>query len=75
MQRENQNAGLTLPPSNPDRARLFHLSTEERGWALELKAAVEAAEDIENLPDLQYVQFALVFNGDLVLLINDFNRC
>lgn len=56
-----QHRGLTLPPQNPDRDRLFHLSSEERRRALAIKAVVGSAEDLEDLPDLQYVQFALAF--------------
>ena len=62
---EPRFAGLTVPPENPDRARLFQLSGEERRLALELKAAVEADEELEPLPDLQYVQFVITFGGDL----------
>jgi hypothetical protein len=56
---------LPLPPRNRDLAKLFRLSNDERRWALELKAAVESLEELENLPDLQYVQFALANQGDL----------
>ena len=54
---------LPLPPANPDREKLFRLSDEERHWALEIKAAVEESPDLENLSDLQYVQFAISGGG------------
>ncbi|CAB9496775.1 expressed unknown protein [Seminavis robusta] len=63
----DQNGGLPLPPANPDLEKLFRLSDEERRWALELKAAVEASDDLENLPDLLYCQFVITntARGDL----------
>jgi hypothetical protein len=61
----SNESGLPLPPSNPDLVKLFRLSDEERRWALTLKAAVESSEELENLADLQYVQFALANHGDL----------
>ena len=54
-----------LPPSKPDLERLFRLSDNEKRWALELKAAVEASDELDNLSDLQYVQFALANKGNL----------
>jgi hypothetical protein len=60
-----EESDLPLPPRNPDLVKLFRLSDDERRWALQLKAAVESSPQLENLSDLQYVQFALAHSGDM----------
>jgi hypothetical protein len=44
---------------------IMEMTNEERSWAMTVKAAVESSEDICPLPDLEYVQFALISRGNL----------
>lgn len=43
----------------------MRLTEEERGWALTIKRAVEEDEELRNLCDLDYVQYAIVTGGDV----------
>ena len=41
------------------------LTAQERTWALAIKAAIESSDEIDNLPDFDYAQLALVDNDNV----------
>ncbi|CAB9525560.1 expressed unknown protein [Seminavis robusta] len=46
-------------------ARISEISSEEREWAANIKAAAEAAEDIRNVSDMEYVHQAIIAKDDV----------
>lgn len=43
----------------------MQITEQEREWALAIKKAVEADDELKNLSDLEYVQYAIATEGDV----------
>lgn len=48
-----------------DLQRVTEITQEERSWALNIKAAVEEAGDIQNVSDFEYVHHAFVARDNI----------
>ncbi|CAB9525450.1 expressed unknown protein [Seminavis robusta] len=64
---EEKSSSPLLPLSVTMQAepRLMEISNQERDWALRIKRTVEAAPDLDNLPDMMYAHLAIFAQGDL----------
>ena len=68
-QEDQQPAQQASIPTHPDDETRMTLSPDERRWALDIKRAVEALPEVDNLSDFLYSQLAIVHREDTEMAV------
>lgn len=59
------NSEAAQPNPSHHNGPAMELTSVERNWALRLREAVEQLDDLQNLTDMEYAQYAIITQGDI----------